>query len=300
MIRSMTGFGDASIRDEGIEHCVEVKSVNNKYFKAIMRLPDALQPLEPEFEIVLRRRLERGTVTLAIAVSDTSDRAAFQINHHALDRYVEQLRESDAIKGDAIRDAVRIDLGPLLNLPGVLQPPGDEEGRIHHARDTLVPLLDQACTALIEMRTREGADLERDLMEQHDLIAAYLERVAAHAPGVVREYEKRLRSRIEALLADAEMTVDQSDLVREIAVYAEKTDIAEEITRLRGHLRQFSDRINGNDGSPLGRTLEFLTQEMLREANTMASKSPSAEVSRLIVEIKGAIDRIKEQVLNVA
>ncbi|MBZ0171605.1 MAG: DUF1732 domain-containing protein, partial [Phycisphaerales bacterium] len=83
-------------------------------------------------------------------------------------------------------------------------------------------------------------------------------------------------------------------------VYAEKTDIAEEITRLRGHLCQFSDRIKGNDGSPLGRTLEFLTQEMLREANTMASKSPSAEVSRLIVEIKGAIDRIKEQVLNVA
>ncbi len=296
MIRSMTGFGDASAREGGVEYCVEVKSVNNKYFKTIMRLPEALQPLEPEFEIVLRRRLDRGTVTLNIAVSDTSERAAYQINGAALDHYVDQIKKTRAVQN---ADS-RIELGPLLNLPGVLQPPGDEEGRLHQSRDALVPLIEQACDKLIEMRTREGADLERDLIEQHDVIAAYLERVAAHAPTVVREYENRLRSRIEALLADAEMTVEQSDLVREIAVYAEKTDIAEEITRLRGHLRQFSDRIRGNDGSPLGRTLEFLTQEMLREANTMASKSPSAEVSRLIVEIKGAIDRIKEQVLNVA
>ncbi|USN98130.1 MAG: YicC family protein [Phycisphaeraceae bacterium] len=296
MIRSMTGFGDASVRENGIEHCVEIKSVNNKYFKAIMRLPESLQPLEPEFEIATRRRLERGTVTLSISISDTSERAAFQINHAALDHYVEQIKQSKAVKGDD----VRIDLGPLLDLPGVLQPPGDEEGRIQSARAVLLPLIEKACDELIDMRNREGADLARDLMEQHDYISAYLERVAAHAPTVVREYENRLRSRIETLLADAEMTVDRADLVREIAVYAEKTDIAEEITRLRGHLRQFSDRIKGNDGSPIGRTLEFLTQEMLREANTMASKSPSAEVSRLIVEIKGAIDRIKEQVLNVA
>ena len=137
-------------------------------------------------------------------------------------------------------------------------------------------------------------------LAQHATIAENLERVVDHAPSIVAEYEKRLRARIEALLADAEVSVDQAELVREIAVYAEKTDIAEEITRLRGHLGQFESRISGNDGSPLGRTLEFLTQEMLREANTMASKSPSAEIAQRIVEIKGAIDRIKEQVLNVA
>jgi len=296
VIRSMTGFGDASLRDDGVEHFVEIKSVNNKYFKTIMRLPEALQPLEPEFEVVLRRRLDRGTVTLTISVSDVSRDAAFKINTSALDSYIAQLEASEAIR----HERMRLDLGSLLSLPGVLQPPGDEEGRLHAARDILVPLIDRACDKLIDMRTREGADLQRDLLEQQDLIRANLERVAAHAPGVVKDYETRLRARIEALLADAEMTVDQGDLVREIAVYAEKTDIAEEITRLRGHLVQFSDRINSGDGSPLGRTLEFLTQEMLREANTMASKSPSADVSRLIVEIKGAIDRIKEQVLNVA
>jgi uncharacterized protein (TIGR00255 family) len=296
VIRSMTGFGDASARDDGVERSVEIKSVNNKYFKTIMRLPEALQPLEPEFEVVLRRRLDRGTVTLSISVSDESRDAAFRVNTSALDAYVDQLKAADCVRDED----VRLDLSCLLTLPGVLQPPGDEEGRLQAARDALVPLIERACDKLVDMRTREGADLERDLIEQHDLIRANLERVAAHAPGVVKDYETRLRARIDALLADAEIALDQADLVREIAVYAEKTDIAEEITRLRGHLVQFSDRITGNDGSPTGRTLEFLTQEMLREANTMASKSPSADVSRLIVEIKGAIDRIKEQVLNVA
>ena len=296
MIRSMTGFGDASARVDGVEYAVEIKSVNNKYFKAIMRLPESIQALEAEFEVLLRRRLDRGSVTLSISVSDTTEGAALAINTEALDRYVEQLRATKA----ASADAVSIDLAALVNLPGVLRPPIDDEDR--HARDraALAPLLDRACDQLIEMRTREGADLAKDLMAQHATIAENLEVVVKEAPTIVAEYEKRLRSRIEALLADAEITADPAELIREIAVYAEKTDIAEEITRLRGHLKQFEARITGNDGSPLGRTLEFLTQEMLREANTMASKSPSAEIAQRIVEIKGAIDRIKEQVLNIA
>mgnify|MGYP001231454852 FL=1 len=296
MIRSMTGFGDASARVDGVEYAVEIKSVNNKYFKAIMRLPESIQALEAEFEVLLRRRLDRGSVTLSISVSDTTEGAALAINTEALDRYVEQLRATKA----ASSDAVSIDLAALVNLPGVLRPPIDDEDR--HARDraALAPLLDRACDQLIEMRTREGADLAKDLMAQHATIAENLEVVVKEAPTIVAEYEKRLRSRIEALLADAEITADPAELIREIAVYAEKTDIAEEITRLRGHLKQFEARITGNDGSPLGRMLEFLTQEMLREANTMASKSPSAEIAQRIVEIKGAIDRIKEQVLNIA
>lgn len=292
----MTGFGDASAKVGGIEYTVEIKSVNNKYFKAIMRLPEALQALEAEFEIALRRRLDRGSVTLSISVSDTTEGAALAVNTDALDRYFEQIRASKAVASGE----VSFDLGSLVSLPGVLRPPADEGDRHGRDRDALLPLIEKACDQLLEMRTREGADLASDLMAQHATIAEHLEAVAAQSPSIVAEYEKRLRTRIESLLADAEMAADQVELIREIAVYAEKTDIAEEITRLRGHLGQFESRIGGNDGSPLGRTLEFLTQEMLREANTMASKSPSAEIAQRIVEIKGAIDRIKEQVLNVA
>lgn len=296
MIRSMTGFGDASARADGVEYCVEIKSVNNKYFKAILRLPDALQSLEAECEVLLRRRLDRGSVTISVAVSDTTEGAAQAINTQALDRYAEQIRSAKAASGES----VVLDIASLVSLPGVLVPPADDGDRHEKARAVLLPLIEKACEQLIEMRTREGADLAADLMGQHATISAHLEAVIEQAPSIVEEYEKRLRTRIEALLADAEVTVDQVDLIREIAVYAEKTDIAEEITRLRGHLGQFESRITGNDGSPLGRTLEFLTQEMLREANTMASKSPSAEIAQRIVEIKGAIDRIKEQVLNIA
>jgi uncharacterized protein (TIGR00255 family) len=296
VIRSMTGFGDASARVGGVEYAVEIKSVNNKYFKAIMRLPDSIQALEAEFEVLLRRRLDRGSVTLSIAVSDTTEGAALEINREALDRYADQLLGTRA----ASAPGASLDLAGLVSLPGVLRAPADDGDRHARERDALTPLLEKACDQLVEMRTREGADLERDLMAQHASIAENLERVVEHAPSIVADYEKRLRARIEALLADAEVSVDQSELVREIAVYAEKTDIAEEITRLRGHLGQFESRIGGNDGSPLGRMLEFLTQEMLREANTMASKSPSAEIAQRIVEIKGAIDRIKEQVLNIA
>ncbi|MCK6478560.1 MAG: DUF1732 domain-containing protein, partial [Phycisphaerales bacterium] len=112
-------------------------------------------------------------------------------------------------------------------------------------------------------------------------------------------YEQRLRQRIEAMLKEAQVKVDAVDLIREIAVYAERTDIAEEISRLGGHLEQFADLLKPDSDKPVGRTLDFLAQEMLREANTIASKSPDAGISRLIVEVKGAIDRIKEQAANV-
>lgn len=294
MIRSMTGFGDASCQANGIEYSVEIKSVNNKYFKSIMRLPESLQSLEAEFDVALRRRLDRGSVTLSISVSDTTEGAALDINQDALDRYVQQIRTTKSVADGSCQ----FDVASLLTLPGVLRPPSEDQDRLDRARAAMAPLIEQACEQLIEMRTREGADLAADLMAQHASISGNLEIVVEQAPTIVADYEKRLRTRIDALLAEAEVSVDQADLIREIAVYAEKTDIAEEITRLRGHLKQFKARITGNDGSPVGRTLEFLTQEMLREANTMASKSPSAEIAQRIVEIKGAIDRIKEQVLN--
>lgn len=138
-----------------------------------------------------------------------------------------------------------------------------------------------------------------DLTAQRDMIAERLEKIAERAPHVVTEQERRLRSRIDGMLQEAGLSVEPVDLIREIATYAERTDIAEEVTRLRGHIDQFSDLLGGNDGRPVGRTLDFLAQEMLREANTIASKSPDSLISRLIVEVKGSIDRIKEQVQNV-
>jgi uncharacterized protein (TIGR00255 family) len=138
-----------------------------------------------------------------------------------------------------------------------------------------------------------------DLRSHRDYIATRLTEIRGLAPGVVADYEQRLRQRIDLLLKEIDRQVDPADLVREIAVYAERTDIAEEIKRLGAHLDQFGELLTTSQGRPIGRTLDFLAQEMLREANTIASKSPDADISRRTVEIKGAIDRIKEQCQNV-
>ncbi|MEM7756147.1 MAG: YicC/YloC family endoribonuclease [Planctomycetota bacterium] len=295
MIRSMTGFGDASGKTDDAEFFVELRSVNNKYFKAVFRLPDEFQSLEPILETAMRRTLKRGTVTLRVAVSETSERAALDINSSALQRYIEQLEGTEAIQSGR----VKLDAGSLVTLPGVLQPPGGEDERLRQTRAVLEPLVEKAAEKLLDMRQVEGAAARDDLMSQHDVIASRLAEIEERAPEVVKVYQERLQGRMQALLADAEMTVQPAELIREIAVYAEKTDIAEEIVRLRGHLVQFKERLNDDAGEPVGRTLDFITQEMLREANTIASKSPDAEVSKRTVEIKGAIDRIKEQVQNI-
>jgi uncharacterized protein (TIGR00255 family) len=181
----------------------------------------------------------------------------------------------------------------------VLQPPGDEEQRIELGRRYFSKLLDEASAGLIAMREREGRVLVEELMSYHAMILSNLKRVAARAPSVVEEYRVRLQTRVGTLLKDAGASVEPHDLIREVAVFAEKSDIGDEVQRLTAHLDQFKSLISGSDARPVGRTLDFLAQEMLREANTIASKSGDAEISRDIVEIKGAIDRIKEQVQNV-
>lgn len=295
MIRSMTGFGEASSQTGGVHYFLEVRSLNSKYFKAVIRLPEEFQALEAEIESELRRRLTRGSVFVTARCTSISGDTGYEINEHALANYIEQLRKLPQVAGGQ----VSIDLGPLLALPGVLQPPADEEARLDKARKALLALLGTATERMVAMREREGSALRIDLLARRDVIADRLKTIAARSPGVVTEYERRLRTRIEAMVRDAGLKVEPIDVVREIAIVAEKSDIAEEITRLTGHIEQFTDLLSRDDRKPIGRTMDFLSQEMLREANTIASKCADSEISRSIVEVKGEIDRIKEQVQNV-
>ncbi|CAG0995658.1 hypothetical protein PHYC_02544 [Phycisphaerales bacterium] len=293
MVRSMTGYGDASATLDGVHYFIEVRTLNNKYFKAAIRLAEPFQGLEAEFESRLREQITRGTVTLNARCTDASEQAAYEINTKALARYVEQLKGVKLEGG-----GTTVDLSALLALPGVLQPPANEEDILAKARSAFMPLLDKACVNLLAMRAREGAVLADELRSQLAFISERLAIVSERAPGLVADYEARLRQRIDVLVQEAGLKVEPVDLIREIASYAERTDIAEEIKRLSAHLDQFRDLLAAAAGKPIGRTLDFLAQEMLREANTIASKSPDATVSRATVEIKGAIDRIKEQVQN--
>lgn len=296
MIRSMTGFGDASRKSDGVNYHVEVRSVNNRYFKASLRLPDVVAALEAELEAVVRRKLHRGSIVLTVKVKVEGEMAASRVNDDALMAYLEHL---ETIQERLHEHESTIDLTQLLTLPGVLQPTQDELTLLDRARPVLIKLVDEAADRLLAMRCKEGKAVAADLLGQRDVMRARMKLIAERAPGVVEEYHQRLRNRVDELLARAELKLGENDLIREVALYAERSDISEELQRMSGHIDQFEQVVAADEGEAVGRTLDFIAQEMLREANTIGSKSNDAMISRAVVEVKAAIDRIKEQVQNV-
>lgn len=288
MIRSMTGFGDARVERGGVTYSLEVRSVNHRYLKAQVRLPDEFAPLEGGLEETLRGLLQRGSVTVRCSAEGSPASQAGAINEGVLEAYLTTI---EAASGKLGANAT-VDMAGLLALPGVLRAE-PLDARLAAAREAFTELLPKACEKLVEMRKREGAALHAELAELCGVVSASLDVVQSKAPEVSKLYETRLKARIEQLLPEAEPV----DIVREVAAYAERCDVNEEISRLSGHVEQFLLAIE-EDG-PVGRKLDFIAQEMLREANTIASKSPDADLSRAAIDAKAAIDRIKEQVQNV-
>ena len=292
MIVSMTGFGDAVAEKNGTHYAVEIRSLNNRFFKAVIKLPEIVSGLEPEMESLLREQLGRGSVTYILKMRSESAQAAYKINTKALQAYLEQLQGIKGLDGH-----VKIDLGALLSLPGVCQEPRDETDEIEEHGPLVRELSIKAILKLNGMRKREGEALFNDLMKHNKVIAANLAEIEKRAPFVIADYHKKLTQRVNQLIGKAELQLDATVLCKEVAVFAERADISEEIQRLTSHLEAFESACTV--GEHPGRKLDFITQEMLREANTIASKANDAQIARHIVEIKGAIDRLKEQVQNV-
>ncbi|RPI63903.1 MAG: YicC family protein [Planctomycetaceae bacterium] len=291
MLRSMTGFGSVQGVVEGVEYAVETRSVNNRYLKAVIKVPESWANAEQEIEKLLRSKIYRGTVTLAVRMKIPDEQATYRVNTAALANYIEQLKplEMDA------NPSIRIDLGSLLQLPGVCEAPEFKE-LCERTYDGLTALINQALDALLEMRLAEGQLLKKDLLDQCEIIDRSLLAVGTRAPQVIKEYHGRLATRVAELTASAKIEMDQDTLAREVAIYAEKCDIAEEIARLSGHVKHF--RLAMASPEPAGRKLDFIAQEMLREANTIGSKANDVEIAHAVVDMKTAIDRIKEQVQN--
>lgn len=300
MIQSMTGFGAASVDNEGAHVTIEIRSVNSKFLKINLRLPEDLASAEPELEQVIRARISRGTLTVRAMCSALAADAAHMVNEAALKRYIDHLHTVMRQYPDNTMGQTSMDMSGMLRLPGVLVPP-DAEGVIPDAlRDASKQALEKAIDAMIEMRAREGSAMANELLSQINVVRTNLETIKASAPNATLEFETRLMARIEKLLERAGVKgAEPADIVREVASYAERVDINEEISRLSTHLDHFETLLKDNGAKPVGRTLDFLSQEMLREANTIGSKSPDAALAHAVVEIKGAIDRIKEQVQNV-
>jgi uncharacterized protein (TIGR00255 family) len=291
MIHSMTGFGEAQLEDDGRVFQLELRSVNQRYFKLAVHLPDDFSFLEADVERLLRSRLTRGSVTMRLHVRVLGSQAAVTLNTEAIAAYVEQLRH--ATHDD---ERVTIDLATLLTLPGVCQTPELTEAEREQRWAILKQLTEAALERLIAMRSTEGQALADDLQQHRGVIQRSLDTIRTRIPAVVEEYRARLHGRVSELIAGSGAKLAEDDLLKEVAIYAERSDISEELSRLAGHLEQF-DRLM-TSAEPAGRKLEFIAQEMLREANTMGSKTGDAAIAREIIDIKSAIDRIKEQVQN--
>ncbi|MSR68967.1 MAG: YicC family protein [Phycisphaerales bacterium] len=292
MIRSMTGFGVAQAELDGALVAVEVRSVNNRHFKCTLRIPEDFTALEVELEAQTARLLVRGSVIVTLRISNADARISARINGDRLNDYLVQLTAALGAE-----EASRIERGQLLMLPGVIVEDGGALF-LEHLRPVVTKLLDEACSKVIVMRTREGESLRVHLVEFGRIIRMRMDAIALRVPAVAASYQVRLRQRVDAMLNEIGKSVDPTDLLREVALFAERSDIAEELVRLAGHLDQYESLLNPELAEPIGRTMDFVAQELLREANTIASKSGDVDISRQVVEIKTAIDRIKEQSQN--
>ncbi|MFW6336180.1 MAG: YicC/YloC family endoribonuclease [Phycisphaeraceae bacterium] len=296
MIRSMTGFGDAARESSSIHYALELRSLNNKYFKALVRLPEELVAFEAELESALRKRVQRGSITLTVKIKDSATGRASRINDAVLLSYIDHL---EAIRHKVRDHSIHIDLTQLLALPGVIDTGRDPATLMNESRPILHELLERAVERLNEMRMNEGQSIMEELVRQLDVIRGQLEIVRERSPAVVEEYQRKLHERIRELAASAELKVGEADLLKEVAVFADRVDVNEEVQRIFAHVEQFNAMLECEGHEPAGRTLDFIAQELLREANTVAAKSNDKSISQAVVTMKSAIDRIKEQVQNV-
>ncbi len=290
---SMTGYGNAEGHFDDINYYVEIKTVNNRYFKTNIKLPEMLAFLESDIEQFLRNNLRRGSVNYTLRFKNDSATVAWEIDESLLKKAVEKLTSVV----HTIGTEVNIDTGSILALPGILKPAIPDEKQVEKYREAVLHVTQLAVEQLKKMREQEGTALAADLMGHCEHIREKIEQIRRQTGNVIREYHNRLQKRVDELLSEAKLKLDAETLAREVAIFAERADISEEIARLDSHLEQFLSSCR-QDKYP-GRKLEFITQELLREANTVASKAADAQIAHCVVEIKCYIDRLKEQVQNI-
>jgi uncharacterized protein (TIGR00255 family) len=291
----MTGYGEATYQSEGLHLAIELRSVNNRYLKVSLRATEPYNLLEAEFEKVIRRVVRRGTVQVHLRFQRQLAPQDFQVNAIALRSYLEQIRRVGDELG--LADRGQSLMGHVLTLPGVAPEPATAPLQLEEDWPLFERVLEQALKRLQAMRHEEGRAMAQELLGHRDHIATELQKVRRRIPEVADGYRDRLLERVRGLLAELDVQIDRSDLIKEVAIFAERSDIAEEVVRLASHLDQFQDILNEPESA--GRKLEFLTQEMFRESNTIGSKASDVEISRQVVEIKGTLEKIRELVQNV-
>lgn len=292
MIRSMTGFGGAEGPVGASRVSVELRSVNHRFFNPSLKLPSALSRWEGEVRELLRQKLARGHVTLAVrVVREESEIAGIDSARFAqVANELKRLREENQLGGD-------VDVATVLRMPDVVRVARDDETLAESKPEELLGLVLQAVEALQVMREGEGARLASVISERLAIVEAAVGRIAARAPQRVEEQLQRLKENVDRLAGG--VAVEPQRLAQEIAILADRLDVGEEIDRFGSHITAFREALNGTGDEGVGKRLGFLLQEMLREANTTGSKANDAAMLQDVVAIKEELERIREQVENV-
>ena len=290
MVRSMTGFGRAKAQIDSLDITVEIKSVNHRYFEFSARLPRSYNFLEEKLKSFLAQNISRGKVEISVMVEDNFENATVvEINREYANAYIlalKQLSKEYKIKND-IKVSSFVGNNDLFKIRRQVA----EDEVILNA---VLTVAEEALNNFIEMRTAEGERLLNDVKSRLKFILEKVEFIEKRSPETVNIYKNRIEQKVKELLEDT--TIDEQRILTEVAIFADKVAVAEETVRLRSHIQQFESLLT--DEQPVGRKLDFIVQEMNREANTIGSKAQDIEIAHTVVDIKSEIEKIREQIQN--
>ncbi len=289
-MRSMTGYGRAHVARQGNKLVVEIHSVNKRQVEVVLNLPARLAELETEMRELIDQKVHRGRIMVNVLAEVVGTNVQPSLNRDLARTYLHEFQELQKELG-ATGD---VTINTVLNSPGVIAAPR-EKALPPQVRELALHALESALTKLVAMRKREGSNLRKDLQDRIRMIKANLEKIRALQPRVGPRFRAQLHERIRKLGLD--LAIDEERLSREIVFFAERSDFSEEITRLESHLTQFRETCAQPEA--IGRTLEFLSQEIGRELNTLSAKANDAEISQLVVRAKGEMEKIREQIQNI-
>ena len=288
MLLSMTGQGVSTVSDENATLTIEIRAVNNRHLKINLRAPDSLIAHESSIEKQIRSVVGRGTINVNIKVMKHSRQDDFTIDTELLQAYQAQLRSLSETSPS---------LESLLGLPGVVINNVTSESSVASVQTLSNAALQQALGQFNAMRETEGNAIEAVFNQQLDSLKMIVEQIKDRSPVVVTNYQERLTDKINKLLETHDVTLNEGDLAREIGLHADRCDITEEVVRLNSHLEQFRNVMQS--ATSQGRKLDFITQELFREVNTIGSKANDTTIANSVVEAKTIIERIREQVQNI-
>ena len=291
MVKSMTGYGRAVETVNGREFTVEIRSVNNRYLDCTVKLPRSFSFAEEAVKAAVKAAVSRGKVDVYISVrSETEADVQVTLNKPVLEGYLAAMRQM--VEEYGVKDDISVSALSRMNDIFVVDKPKADEDQL---KADLLSVVDKALMAYDAMRVTEGLALENDLRSRANTILELVAQVEEQNPRTVSEYRKRLEEKMREVLESK--SIDESRILTEAAIFADKVAVDEETVRLRSHLEQMDEMLRGNGG--IGRKLDFLLQEMNREANTTGSKCSDVKVARIVVDIKAELEKIREQTQNI-